>query len=206
LIRHGVDWPHFRRALDVSTEVPAELSRLPGPILGYFGLIADDWVDIDLLAHIAERLPEVSIAMIGKVAMNVSALRRFPNVHLLGHRPYATLPDYCRGFDAALIPFPLNQVTLSANPLKAREYLAAGLPVISTAIPEVEVLGCCRIGRSHQEFVEEIKSALANPGPCEARSDAMRHESWEARLAEIKPHVAAAGRNSPTLAPVRLVA
>jgi glycosyltransferase involved in cell wall biosynthesis len=195
LVRHGVDWAHFRRALDPRTQVPADLSRLPRPVLGYFGLIADDWVDLDLLAHVAQRLPRASIVMLGRITMDVSALKRFPNVHFLGHRPYELLPAYCRGFDAALIPFPINEVTLNANPLKAREYLAAGLPVISTAIPEVEVLGCCRIGRQREDFVKQIEAALARPGPSPERSDAIRHESWEARLAELTPHVlgAAAG-------------
>lgn len=152
LVRHGVDWSHFRNGIVVPGEpsaisVPPELARLPRPVLGYFGLIAQDWVDLDLLAHLAKRVPEASIAMLGKVTMDVSALKRLPNVHLFGRQPYSTLPAFCRGFDLGLIPFPINQATLHANPLKAREYLAAGLPVISTAIPEVEVLGHCRIGR-----------------------------------------------------------
>lgn len=198
LIRHGVDWSHFRRAIDGKCEVPADITSLPGPVLGYFGLIADDWVDVNLIAHIARSLPQVSIAMIGRVTMEVSALKQLPNVHLLGHRPYATLPDYCRGFDAALIPFPINQATMHANPLKAREYLAAGLPVISTAIPEVEVLGSCRIGRNPDDFIDQIRAALADPGSSVARSDSIRDQSWEARLAEIKPLVAAANRASHT--------
>ena len=70
--------------------------------------------------------------------------------------------------------------------------------MISTAIPEVEVLGGCRIGRDPDEFVAQIEAALADPGPSRSRSDAVRHESWEARLNEIKPYIAAAltGRES----------
>ena len=83
----------------------------------------------------------------------------------------------------------MNAATLSANPLKAREYLAAGLPVVSTAIPEVEILGQCRIGRDPDDFVRQIHLALASPGPLSIRSDAIRGESWETRLAEIVEHV-----------------
>lgn len=191
LVRHGVDWSHFRRAVDSRAPIPADLARLPRPVLGYFGLIAPDWIDLELIAHVARQLPDISIVMLGKIAMDVSPLKRFANVHLLGHRPYDTLPDYCRGFDAAMIPFPINEATLHANPLKAREYLAAGLPVVSTAIPEVQSLGSCRIGVTAEEFVEQIEAALADPGPSAARSDAIRHERWEDRLAEIKEHVAA---------------
>jgi glycosyl transferase family 1 len=144
-----------------------------------------------LVAHVAQQLPHASIVMLGKMTMDVSVLKRYPNVHLMGRQPYASLPTWCRGFDAAMIPFPISEVTLNANPLKAREYLAAGLPVISTAIPEVEVLGSCRIGRTPDDFVRQVEEALAAPGPSEERSDAVRHESWAARLEEIRGHLRA---------------
>jgi glycosyltransferase involved in cell wall biosynthesis len=124
--------------------------------------------------------------MLGKVAMDVSALERLPNVHLLGHKPYETLPNYCKGFNAAVIPFPLSPATLSANPLKAREYIAAGLPVVSTAIPEVQALGGCRIGFEADDFVRELRAALAEPIAAAARSQSMRTESWAVRLAEVE--------------------
>jgi glycosyltransferase involved in cell wall biosynthesis len=189
LVRHGVDWTHFRTALDANTEVPADLARLPRPVLGYFGLMAEDWVDVGLIAHVARRLPHASVVMIGRQTMDLSALRGLPNVHLLGHRAYATLPSYCKGFDAAMIPFPISEVTLNANPLKAREYLAAGLPVISTDIPEVSALGACRVAISREQFVQEVEAAFAERGPSVVRSDAVRHESWEARLVEITGHI-----------------
>jgi glycosyltransferase involved in cell wall biosynthesis len=204
LVRHGVDWHHFRGALDPRTTVPPEVSYLRRPVLGYFGLIGSDWVDIDLLVHTARALPDVSIVMLGKVTMDVSALSRLPNVHLLGRQPYATLPAFCRGFDAALIPFPINEATLNANPLKAREYLAAGLPVVSTAIPEVEVLPHCRIGRNPDHFVEQIKAALADPTTAAARSESVRDMSWESRLDEIREHVAAATREPIVIRPSRI--
>lgn len=194
LVRHGVDWTHFRRTFDTTTNVPAELASIRGPILGYFGLIAEDWVDVPLLAHVAQRLPHASIVMLGKTTMDVSPLKRFPNVHLLGHRPYESLPGYCKGFDVAMIPFPVNQATLNSNPLKAREYLAAGLPVVSTAIPEVEALGLCRTARTSEEFVQHLIGALENPGPAIARSESVRTQNWEARLSEIESHVAQAAR------------
>ena len=124
--------------------------------------------------------------MLGKATMDVSALLREPNIHLLGRKPYLDLPAYCKGFDVAIIPFPVNEVTLNSNPLKAREYLAAGLPVISTAIPEVEVLDQCLIGRTPDEFVERIREALATPGPSQIRSRLMHSESWSARIEEIR--------------------
>jgi glycosyltransferase involved in cell wall biosynthesis len=190
LVRHGVDWAHFRGALDRAGPVPAELAGLPRPIIGYFGLIADDWIDLPLLVHLARSFPHASIVMLGRVTMDVSIVRQFPNVHFPGRQPYARLPDFCRAFKAAIIPFPISEVTLSANPLKAREYLAAGVPVVSTAIPEVEALGLCRTARDADAFVRELEQALAEPGPSRGRSDAVRTQSWDARLDEIKHHIA----------------
>jgi glycosyltransferase involved in cell wall biosynthesis len=190
LVRHGVDHRHFRRALDPDTVVPEEVARLPRPVIGFFGLIAD-WVDVGLMARVAQRYPGGSLVLLGKATTDVSALERLPNVHLLGRKPYADLPAYCKGFDVALNPFRVNELTLNANPLKVREYLAAGLPVVSTAIPEVEVLGLCRTAADDESFLRQVDEALQDPGPSAARSEAVEHESWEARLAEIAEHVAA---------------
>jgi glycosyltransferase involved in cell wall biosynthesis len=191
LVRHGVDFTHFQKALDASGKIPDELARLPRPIIGYFGLIASDWIDLPLLVEVARQFPNASLVMLGKSTMDLAPLQQLPNVHLLGRKPYESLPDYARGFDVALIPFPINEATLNSNPLKAREYLAAGLPVVSTAIPEVEILGQCRIGRDRQSFCDEIRKALAEPGPNRARSETMRSESWAARLLAVEAHLAA---------------
>jgi glycosyltransferase involved in cell wall biosynthesis len=189
LVRHGVDHDHFRKALDPATKVPDAIANLPRPVIGFFGLIAD-WVDVDLMARVAERFPGGSLVVLGKATTDVSALEGRPNVHLLGRVPYADLPAYCKGFDVALNPFRISELTLNANPLKVREYLAAGLPVVSTAIPEVEVLGQCRIGADDESFLREVQAALADPGPSLMRSEAIRPESWAARLDEIRCHLA----------------
>jgi glycosyltransferase involved in cell wall biosynthesis len=99
------------------------------------------------------------------------------------------LPAYCKGFDVGLIPFPINRVTLHSNPLKVREYLAAGLPVVSTAIPEVQALGGCRIASDANSFVHHVREALKNPGPSAARSETMRPEDWQFKLREVCAHL-----------------
>lgn len=194
IVRHGVDYEHFRRALHAETVVPKEIAGLPRPVIGFFGLIAD-WVDVDLMASVAERFSTGSLVALGKVTTDVSALERLPNVHLLGRKSYCALPAYCKGFDVALMPFRVNELTLNANPLKAREYLAAGLQVVSTAIPEVEAIGGCRIGADRESFLYEVEQALLDPGPSVERSEAMRCESWEARLNTIREYVAAQAEN-----------
>lgn len=191
VVRHGVDFDHFRKALDPATVVPAEIASLPRPVIGFFGLIAD-WVDVGLMAEVARRHPHGSLVVLGKATTDVSELRALPNVHLLGRKPYEQLPAYCKGFDVALNPFRINELTLNANPLKVREYLAAGLQVVATNIPEVAVLGVCRVADTAGEFLRHIDEALKTPGPRAEVSDSVRAEGWGARLREIERHLAAA--------------
>jgi glycosyltransferase involved in cell wall biosynthesis len=187
LVRHGVDFDHFRKALDPNLPVAAQTVGLPGPIVGYFGLMAEDWIDLPLLEAVAGHLERRggSLVLVGQATMDLGTLPDRPNVVLTGRRPYSELPAFCKAFDAAIIPFPISECTLNANPLKAREYLAAGLPVVSTAIPEVEVLGLCRIGRDLPGFLAELDASLLDPGPKAWRSDTVSGESWRARLDEI---------------------
>jgi glycosyltransferase involved in cell wall biosynthesis len=194
LVRHGVDYDHFRKALLPETKVPDEIAKLPRPVIGYFGLMAADWIDIDLMEHVARHFSGGSLVLLGKVTTDMSKLTALPNVHLLGRKPFAELPAYSKGFDVAILPFPISEVTLNANPLKVREYLAAGLPVVSTKIPEVEVLGLAHIAGGKEAFASAIEEALKDPGPKTQRSDAMKNESWEGRVEEVRRHVAALGR------------
>ncbi|MBS2028804.1 MAG: glycosyltransferase [Deltaproteobacteria bacterium] len=198
LVRHGVDHAHFRKALDPSTLVPEDIASLPKPVIGFFGLLAD-WVDLGLVRAVADALPSASIVLIGKVTTDTRVLEGAPNIHLLGRKPYAQLPAYCKGWDLALMPFAENELTANANPLKVREYLAAGLPVVSTPVPEVVQLGLCKIASGPEAFVRAVREQLASgAGPGAARSAAISHESWEAKVDEIRAHVHAFARRGKT--------
>ena len=189
VIRHGTDWRHFRTALDPELPIPADIADLPRPIIGFHGLLAD-WIDYELIKKVAEYFSSGSVVLIGKVApdaeQRVKILADVPNVHFLGRKPYAELPAYCKAFDIALNPFAINELTLAANPLKVREYLAAGLPVVSTDIPEVRVLDDCLIGSDATDFITKIESALSDPKPRELISDNISGESWEAKVDDLR--------------------
>jgi glycosyltransferase involved in cell wall biosynthesis len=190
LVRHGVDWAHFARACEPGP-VPEDLARLPRPVLGFFGLVAD-WIDLALVRRVADAFPAASVVLIGPVASSVRPLAGARNVHLLGRRPYAELPAYCRGFDVALTPFVRNELALSANPLKAREYVAAGLPNVCTDLPELRAIPGCTVAADADGFVAAVGRALRDGGgPDRARSALVRGESWTARLEQIRAHVAA---------------
>lgn len=189
IIRHGTDWRHFRTALDDATQIPGDIANFPGPIIGFHGLLAD-WVDFELIKKTAEHFKDGSVVLIGKIAVDaeqkVKILDDVPNVHFLGRKPYGELPAYCKAFDVALNPFIINDLTLAANPLKVREYLAAGLPVVSTDIPECRVLPDCLVAVDHSDFIQKVEAALADPKPRETVSNAIRHESWEAKVDELR--------------------
>lgn len=186
MIRHGVDWEHYQKTFSADTRVPTDVAGLPKPVLGYFGLMAEDWFDLDLVVDVARRFSSGSVVLLGKVDMDLSPLRALPNVHVLGRKAYAELPSYCKAFDVALNPFPVSAVSRSANPLKVREYLAAGLPVVSTRIPEVEVLEEVRVVDSSEEFVEAIQEALESPGPRAERAERMKDQRWELKVEEVR--------------------
>jgi glycosyltransferase involved in cell wall biosynthesis len=191
LSRHGVDYELFSSALGDSTAIPADLKSIPGPVLGFYGTI-QDWVNFDLLKFLAAAHPEWSIVLIGHPLVDLSPLQQFPNIHVLGRRPHSTLPAYCKGFSVGLIPYVLNERILHVNPIKLREYLSAGLPVVSVALPEVEAYAdVCSVARSYAEFERAVADAIAGDSPAarRARSDAMRGETWERRVAEIGTQV-----------------
>jgi glycosyltransferase involved in cell wall biosynthesis len=184
---HGVDHALFARALDASTEVPADLEAIPHPRLGFYGTL-QDWVDFDLLAHVARSRPSWHIVLIGQELVDVSAIRGLANVHLLGQKKHGELPAYCKGFDLGLIPYRIDERMTYVNPLKLREYLSAGLPVVSTPVPEVKrYADRVRIAATPAEFVAACEAALREGGATErsARSAAMKDETWSARVSQV---------------------
>jgi glycosyltransferase involved in cell wall biosynthesis len=122
-----------------------------------------------------------------EVDTDVSAIEGLPNVHLLGRKSYSALPSYCAGIDVAILPFVINELTFAANPLKLREYLAAGLPVVTTDIPEARRLGQhVLIGTAFDEFLAHIETSLVQgAGPQLSISETMAGESWDAKVEEM---------------------
>jgi glycosyltransferase involved in cell wall biosynthesis len=166
-IPHGVDVTHFGRGLEPGG-LPPDLEGIPEPRIGFFGLL-HEWVDTDLLEELADRLP-YSFVLIGDSKVPLVALTERPNVHHLGRRPYDTLPDYCRGFHAGVIPFRRSELTRSVNPIKLREYAAAGLPVVSTDLPEVQrCLDIAVTAGDVDAWVRALKDAVRRGGDPEER-------------------------------------
>ncbi len=186
LVPHGVDYDHFSRAFTEDLPAPADVADIPQPRLGFFGLIRD-WVDVDLLAEVARRRSDWQIVLIGDSTVDLSPYRALSNMHFLGRKPYEQLPAYCRQFDVGLIPFRINELTLAVNPIKLREYLAAGLPVVSTPLPEARLYEhLIEIAGTADEFVTAVETCLgADPAGRARRAAAMVAETWPEKVEQI---------------------
>ncbi len=188
LVPHGVDFEHFASTSDIPVDqLPGDLRDVPKPVLGYFGLIADH-VDLELIAGAARRRPTWSFVLVGSLRCAADALDGLSNVYLLGGKPYEELPRYARGFDVGLIPFRMNRLTRAVNPIKLREYLAAGLPVVSSPMPEVlRYSPAVQTAETVAEFIAACSTALAaaRGGDSTARRALVRGESWRARVEQL---------------------
>ncbi|WP_334072753.1 MULTISPECIES: glycosyltransferase [Paenibacillus] len=187
LLRNAADVSHFARSAQVPTA--AELEKLRGPVIGYYGAISD-WFDIDLIRELAEKRKDWTFVLIGHTfGCDISKVEHLKNVLLLGEKPYQQLPGYLRRFDVALIPFRQNRLTEATNPVKLYEYLAAGKPVVSTELPEVASVSPHLVGMASDpvSFEQAIESALRSKAPEleEKRREFARQHSWEQRYLDI---------------------
>ncbi len=180
---HGVDVRLFSSAMDATTRVPAVAARLAHPVIGYFGSIAA-WTDLELLEALARQRPQWSLLLVGHASVNVGSLAQLPNVTMVGAQPYESLPGWAKAFDVAIIPYRLNEQVRNANPLKLREYLATGKPVVSVRTPEVErFASMLHIGEDVPGFISAVEAALREIGPelGSRRIEAVSDMSWEQR-------------------------
>lgn len=179
LLEHGVDYEHFAAAR-VTEETSSAPSPERTPVVGFFGCLSP-WLDYELIVRAASLRPGWKFVFVGPADTDVSALAALPNVRLVGPVPYERLPEQAAAFDAAIIPFRVDDLTRSVNPVKLLEYLACGLPVVSTWMPAVERLGdAVAIARGSEEFVARLDEALRGDSPerRRARREIARLRSW----------------------------
>jgi len=196
LIRNGVDFAFFS-----SASPRGLLAHIPKPVVGYFGALAE-WFDFNLVAEIAQLRPIYSFVLIGGFGLEanvkgreVSLLRKLPNVHLLGHKPYWLMPFYLAEFDACLLPFVINEVTQATDPVKLYEYFSQGKPVVATAMSELaELDGMVYIASGAQDFARQLDAALCEPDPelKQRRIKYASESSWAKRVSAMENALAKA--------------
>ena len=185
---NGVDFARFAAPVD-SSAVPEEMARaraLGRPSAGYVGALAR-WVDSNLLATLAERRPDWDFFLVGD-ALDDSFDRfetaRPSNLHLLGPRPHGSIPSILSALDAGLIPFRLDSAGANASPIKLYEYLAAGLPVLATPVPECELVPEVDVASTAAGFSDLLDRARTSRRSAEFRRrarDRARENDWSER-------------------------
>lgn len=186
-----VDAEHFGTALHPGP-IPPDLARIPEPRLAYIGSLSDYKVDFKLLRNTASEHPEWQWVLIGDEREGqhdpwLADMRKLPNVHILGHRDYAQLPDYLRGIALGLLPTLVNEYTRAMFPMKYFEYLAAGRRVVSTPLEFTrQQSAALEIGASPGEFARAIQISLARGPLTEVEAAAMVGDNtWQSRLARM---------------------
>ncbi len=181
----SVDFKHFAKARVEKQTDPADQRDIPQPRLGFFGVI-DERMDIDLLGRVADLRPDWQLLMIGPVVkIDPASLPQRANVHWLGGKSYAELPDYLASWDVGIMPFAINESTRFISPTKTPEFLAAGVPVVSTAIRDVVQpygeKGLVEIASDAEGFVDAAERLLkANREALFAKVDRhLKQLSWD---------------------------
>ena len=186
----GVDVAHFATARSADVQVPREIAALKRPVIGYYGVI-DERIDYELLRTLAASLTDAELVMVGPVVkVDPAELPRAENIHWLGQRQYAELPAHVKGFDVCLMPFALNEATEYINPTKTLEYMAAGKPIVSTAVSDVvhNFTPVVAVAESAEEFVAAVRAAIEAPSAeMIARGlEQARANSWESIVARME--------------------
>jgi glycosyltransferase involved in cell wall biosynthesis len=208
----AVDARHYAPASQpVSTEVAQAVHALqagiPGPRLGFFGVI-DERMDLDLLAAVADARPDWQLVMVGPIVkIDPQQVPQRKNIHWLGKQTYDALPLLVKEWDVCLLPFALNEATRFISPTKTLEYMAAEKPVVSTAVRDVSVLygDVVRVAQNADEFIAHCSAALAESAEeavqrIEAMQGRVARYSWDNTAGEIEELLAQA-ITERTLAP-----
>lgn len=180
---HGVDYELFCMA-DQNSYRPKDIINVPNPIVGFFGAIDDHTFDIEFTKKVIDLLPCISFVFIGETSVDCEALLAKKNVWMLGKKPYEQIPHYGKCFDVAIMPWRQNRWIESCNPIKLKEYLALGKPIVST--PFSELRGYQDVvykARTPEEFSEMIRNAIAEDCPerIAVRKDTVQNSTWDCK-------------------------
>ena len=188
LLEQGVDYDHFASATSLEWTQPEDIAGVGHPRLGYFGAV-DPWlIDQQLVRYVSQRRPEWQWVIVGLRASPLE-IESLPNVHYLGSKPYSTMPQWAAAFDVCVLPWVTdNEFVNYGSPIKVREYLATGKPVVITPIYEYARLdGILRVSRNYDDFIAKVEDALKNDSldKREARQNAVRESTWDVRAEEV---------------------
>jgi len=178
---HGVDYEMFAAA-EQNPYKPEDIAHIPKPIVGFFGIIDDHIFDMPFMEKLIDLMPEMSFVFVGKASSDCSRLISKKNVYMLGQKPYEQIPHYGKCFDVAIMPWRQNRWIEACNPIKLKEYLALGKPIVSTPFPELDkYLDVVYMANTPKDFSHCIVKASGddNPQRIEARRKKVQKDTWD---------------------------
>ncbi|MBI5750175.1 MAG: glycosyltransferase [Nitrospinae bacterium] len=189
-IPHGVDYGHFSQDIDNGSFLPEDIKDIKGTVVGFSGTI-ENWVDIGLIEYIARQKQEWTLLFVGMIghSADVSNLKKYKNIIFTGLKKREELPKYLKVMDVCIIPFKINRLTEGVNPLKLYEYLAAGKPVVSTPLLEVQRMGdMVKIADGYDAFIKAIEESMKEntTEDIEKRRSIARESSWDVKVREME--------------------
>lgn len=191
LFPFGVSFRKFEEIRTAPDEIPLDLAKLKRPVVGYVGGI-HRWVDLQLLARVAERMPDASFALVGPLQTDIAAVQGLSNLHLMGKRAHDEIPRYIKGFDVGIVPYVSTEYTANVYPTKLNEYLAMGIPVVATDLPEIRRFNAehgpsVAVAGDVDQFVAAVTDALRPVGEDERqrRIEVAGANSWDSRIGHM---------------------
>lgn len=184
-VKNGVNFDLFNQSRQLVSAEPAGT-----PVVGYLGT-ADDRIDLDLVAYCVRTMPDVRFQFIGEVhePKLTQRLSAYANVRFIPPHQPAELPALLARINAAMIPFVCNPHTYTIYPLKINEYLAAGLPVVSTPFSLLtDFDGVIELAASPAEFAQALRRALSDTSlqRVDERVAMAKANSWPKRAEEFE--------------------
>lgn len=190
LITNGVDYEHFKaKKMDIPQELQG-IKKKDDILIGYYGALAN-WFDYDLVRKLAQINQNYQIILIGldyDKTLGESKILELENVHYLGRKEYKDLPQYLNNFDICIIPFLINEITLSTSPVKAFEYMAAKKPIITTDLPECRKYKSILIGKTHEEFLQKVRLAeekIKDKEYLDILDEEAKENTWEKKFKKL---------------------
>ena len=194
--KNGVILEDFTKIVEPAQEVQKIKSK-GKPIVGYYGALTATWFDFDLVSNLVERHPEYEFILIGliypdanveKTNEYIDKLKQHDNFTYIPPIHYNEIPKYAKSWDVATIPFRINDITLSTSPVTLFEYMAMGLSIVTTPMPECKLYESVFVADSSEDFENKIKIAISQKENTEYQKKLQREASentWNKRVEDI---------------------
>lgn len=168
-------------AAPLQDNASVRMASIPRPRVGFVGGIDAHTFGPQLFHEVARLLPEANFVLVGACSLPEGWCPA-PNVTMLGQQPYEQVAEYMAACDVLIMPWNNSDWIRACNPVKLKEYLAVGRPVVSTPFEELRRYeGFVRVARSSQEFASHIRQALADPPEAQRLRERVRQETWAAK-------------------------